>query len=107
MLARTALFAAALLAAPPLARACDPEEMNTHLTRLCRAGLDPAIAWARTVLPQASAAEAAEIAHAAIAGSDACDVGDPAQGALEAVRLARLVGQIETRATPQPAHFAN
>lgn len=107
MLTRTLLLAAALLAAPPLARACDPEEMNAHLTQLCRAGLDPAIAWSRAVLPHATAAEAAEIARMAVAGGDACDVGDPAAGALAAVQIARLVGKIEARAPIQPARISH
>ena len=106
MLTRTLLLAAALLAAPPLARACDPEALNAELTALCRAGLEPAIAWSRDVLPRATAEEAAEIARAAIAGGDACDVGDPAAGALEAVRLARLVGRFEARSPIQPARLA-
>ncbi|MBS7792326.1 hypothetical protein KTR66_20205 [Roseococcus sp. SDR] len=107
---RILLLAAALLAAPPLARACDPEAMNAELTVLCRAGLDPAIAWSRAVLPLASAAEAAELERTATAAGDACDVGDPAAGALAAVQLARLVGRIEARgaaATLQPARLPN
>jgi hypothetical protein len=110
MYIRTLLLAAALLAAPPLARACDPEAMNAEMTALCRAGLDPAIAWSRAVLPLASTEEAAELDRVAIAAGDACDVGDPAAGALGAVQLARLVGRIEARgaAAPiQPARLPN
>jgi hypothetical protein len=94
MFTRTILLAAAILAAPPLARACDPEAMNAELTALCRAGLEPAITWSRAVLPQAIAEEAAEIARAAIAGGDACDVGDPA---------ARALGGTDRGTRPDPA----
>lgn len=110
MRARTLLLAAALLAAPPLARACDPEAMNAEMTALCRAGLDPAIAWSEAVRPLANAEEAAELGRLAVAAGDACDVGDPAAGALAAVQLARLVGRIEARgaaASLLPARLPN
>ena len=92
-----ALGAIALIAAPPLARACDPETMEREITEICRAAVDPAAGFARAVLPSASAGEARAIEAAIIAAGDACEVGDPAAGARKAVELARLVGRIEAR----------
>jgi hypothetical protein len=94
----TALLALALVAAPPLARACDPEAMEREITEICRAALDPAAAIARAVLARATPEEARLIAAAIVAAGDACDVGDPATGARQAVELARLAGRIEARA---------
>ena len=52
-----AAFTAALLAAPPLARACDPETMNAALTDVCDAALRPAEEAIAAALPHATAAE--------------------------------------------------
>ena len=92
-----ALGALALLAAPPLARACDPETMEREITEICRAAVDPAAGFARAVLPLAGAEEARAIEAAILAAGDACEVGDPAAGARQAVELARLAGRIEAR----------
>lgn len=92
-----ALLALALVAAPPLARACDPEAMNQEVTEICRAALDPAATLARATLARATADEARAIEAAIIAATDACDVGDPAAGARQAVEIARLAGRIEAR----------
>jgi hypothetical protein len=93
-----ALLALALVAAPPLARACDPEAMNQELTEICRAAFDPAAEIARAVMARATAEEARALAAALTAAGDACDVGDPAAGARQAVEIARLAGRIEARA---------
>ena len=93
-----ALLAFALVAAPPLARACDPEAMNQEITEICRAALDPAAAIARAVLARATPEEARALTAALVAAGDACDVGDPAAGARQAVEIARLAGRIEARA---------
>lgn len=96
---RTLLLAAALLVAPPLARACDTDAMNVELTRVCRAALDPVLGWLDSVtVPEG---ERARVTAARTAAEEACDTGDPAVGALAAVQLARLAGRLETmRATP-------
>jgi len=93
-----ALLAVALVAAPPLARACDPEAMNQEITEICRAAFDPAAEIARAVLARATPDEARALTDAITAAGDACDVGDPAAGARQAVEIARLAGRIEARA---------
>ena len=93
-----ALLALALVAAPPLARACDPEAMNQEVTEICRAAFDPAAEIARAVLARATPDEARALTAALTAAGDACDVGDPAAGARQAVEIARLAGRIEARA---------
>jgi hypothetical protein len=96
-------LAALLLAAPPLARACDTEAMNAEITALCRAALTPAAGWAGAVRAQASATEAAALDRALSLANEACATGDPAVGAREATRIARLAGRIESRsAAPEP-----
>jgi hypothetical protein len=92
------ILALALIAAPPLARACDPEAMNQEITEICRAAFDPAAEIARAVMPRATPEEARTLAAALTAAGDACDVGDPAAGARQAVEIARLAGRIEARA---------
>lgn len=92
-----ALIALALSIAPPLARACDPEGMEREITEICRAALDPAAALARAVLVRATPEEARAIEAAIIAAGDACEIGDPAAGARQAVELARLAGRLEAR----------
>jgi hypothetical protein len=92
-----ALLAALLLAAPPLARACDPETMEREITEICRAALDPATVVARAVLARATPDEARALTAAIVAAGDACEVGDPAAGARQAVEIARLAGRIEAR----------
>jgi len=92
-----ALLALALVAAPPLARACDPEAMNQEITEICRAAFDPAADLARAVLARATPEEARALTAAITAAGDACDVGDPAAGARQAVEIARLAGRIEAR----------
>lgn len=97
-------IAALLLAAPPLARACDQDAMNAELTAVCRAALDPAAQLVRTIRAEAAEAERQQIDAALATAEEACDTGDPTIGAREAVRLARLVGRIEARRpTPPPA----
>jgi hypothetical protein len=91
-------LALALLAAAPPVRACDPEAMNQEIAAICRAALDPAAEIARAVLPRATTEEARAIEAAILAARDACDVGDPAAGARQAVAIARLAGRIEARA---------
>lgn len=90
-------LAALLLAAPPLARACDTEAMNAEMTALCRAALTPAAGWAGAVRAQASATEATALDRALALANEACATGDPAVGAREATRIARLAGRIEAR----------
>jgi hypothetical protein len=102
---RALLLATALLLAPPLASACDTEAMNAELTRVCRAALDPVLGWLDGVPMEA--AERAGIAAAREAAEEACDTGDPAMGALAAVRLARLAGQIEGRAATPARHLVH
>ncbi|CAH0290287.1 hypothetical protein [Roseomonas sp. CECT 9278] len=94
---KAAALAALLVAAPPLARACDTEAMNAELTAVCRAAFTPAAAWAGAVRAQASAAEAAALDRALALANEACATGDPAVGAREATRIARLAGRIEAR----------
>jgi hypothetical protein len=100
---RTSLLAAALVLAPPLARACDTEYLNSQLTLVCRAALDPALALLRDLAPQATAAETAAIGHATTLAEAACETGDPEVGTQEAIRLARLAGRIEARLPEPPA----
>ena len=95
---RAILVAALLVAAPPFARACDSEAMSAELTAVCSAALRPAVAWAAAVRGQANAAEAPSLDRAIAAATAACETGDPAAGALEATRIARLAGRIEARA---------
>jgi hypothetical protein len=95
---RALILALLLVAAPPLARACDPEAMEAEITAICRAAVDPAAEIARAALPRASAEEARAIQAAILEAGDSCDVGDPAAGARQAVELARLAGRIEARA---------
>jgi hypothetical protein len=92
-----ALLAALTLAAPPLARACDPEEMSRQLTAVCRAALDPAAAWVGTLRGRAAEAERSAIDAALRVAGEACGTGDPTAGARESARLARLAGRIEAR----------
>ena len=92
-----AAFTAALLLARPLG-ACEPEALNAHLTAVCQAALTPAETALGAVLPHATAAErAAAERHLALA-REACDSGDPEEGARTAARLSRLAGRIEGRA---------
>jgi hypothetical protein len=100
---RLVLALVVFLFAPPLARACDPDELNAHLTTVCRAALDPATAAIAPLRIHASPAEDAAIAVALARAGEACDTGDPAIGAAEAVRLARLAGRIEARTGMLPA----
>lgn len=95
---RSILLAALVLAAPPLARACDTEAMNAELTAVCTAALRPALDWAGVVRVQASVAESAALDRAIAAATTSCETGDPVAGAAEAVRIARLAGRIEARA---------
>lgn len=88
--------AAALLAATP-APACDSEAMSAELTAVCRAAFAPAAEWASAVRARSEAAEAAMLDRALLLAREACDSGDPAIGAREAARIARLTGRIEAR----------
>ena len=95
---RALLLAGLLLAALPPARACDTEAMSAELTAVCSAALRPAAETARAVRGAASAAEAAALDRALARAAEACATGDPALGAAEASRIARLAGRIEARA---------
>lgn len=95
---RILLLAGLILAAPPLARACDTEAMNAELTAVCSAALRPATSWATAMRPHATVAEAAAFDRAIAAATTACETGDPVAGAQEASRIARLAGRIEARA---------
>ena len=99
---RMVVLSVAFVLAPPLARACDPNELNAHLTTVCRAALDPAAAAIAPLRVHASAAELAAITVALTRAVEACDTGDPALGAAEAVRLARIAGRIEARTGTLP-----
>jgi hypothetical protein len=90
-------LAVLLVGAPPLARACDTEAMNAELTAVCRAAFTPAADWAGAVRAQATAQEGAALDRALAVANEACATGDPAAGAREAVRIARLAGRIEAR----------
>ena len=92
-----AAFTAALLAAPPLARACDPETMNAALTEVCGAALRPAEEAIAAALPHATAAEHGLIERHLAAARQGCAEGDPEIGARTASLLARLAGRIEGR----------
>ncbi len=94
---RSILLAALVVAAPPLARACDTEAMNAELTNVCNAALRPALEWVGAVRTQATAAESAALDRAISAAGTACETGDPVAGAREAGRIARLAGRIEAR----------
>ncbi|MEO3474676.1 hypothetical protein AAFN86_22615 [Roseomonas sp. CAU 1739] len=94
---RSILLAGLVLAAPPLARACDTEALNAELTAVCTAALRPATAWAAALRAQATAVEGAALDRAIAAATAACETGDPAAGAAETVRIARLAGRIEAR----------
>jgi hypothetical protein len=100
---RAALLASLLVLAPPLARACDTDYLNSQLTLVCRAALDPALALLHALAPQATATEASAITRATALAEAACDTGDPEAGAQEAIRLARLAGRIEARLPEPPA----
>jgi hypothetical protein len=95
---RALLLAGLILAAPPLARACDTEAMSAELTAVCAAALRPAVETARAVRGVASAAEGVALDRALARATEACATGDPAIGAAEAARIARLAGRIEARA---------
>ncbi len=95
---RTILLAVLMLAAPPRARACDPEAMHAELTAVCNAALRPTLEWAGMVRVPASAAESAALDRAIAAATTSCETGDPVAGAQAAARIARLAGRIEARA---------
>jgi hypothetical protein len=86
---KTLPLAALLLAAPPLARACDMEAINAEMTTICLGALHPTRAAAEAIMAQLPAA----LARA----GDACETGDPAQGTREAAGIMRLIGHIEAR----------
>lgn len=94
---KAAALATLLLAAPPLARACDTEAMNAELSAVCRAALAPALDWAGSARASATANETAALDRAIAIATEACATGDPAAGAREAARIARLAGRIEAR----------
>ena len=95
---RRLAFAVLLLAAPPLARACDSEAMSAELTAVCNAALIPAAEWVRSVRAHATEPEARALDRALAVAEESCATGDPSAGAREATRLARLAGRIEVRA---------
>lgn len=100
---RPLLLAGLVLLAPPFARACDTEAMNAELTAVCAAALQPAMAWATAIRDAATVPELAALDRAATLAQAACETGDPAAGAQEAARIARLAGRIEARAgNPDP-----
>ena len=95
-----AAVGAAMLAAP-LAQACDPEELNQHLTAVCEGALGEAARLAEALLPRAGA-DAGLLRDAVARARYLCVEGDPVTGAAEAARLARLVGRIEARLEETP-----
>lgn len=94
---KSVALAALLLLAPPLARACDMEAINAEMTTICRGALNPTRAAAEALLGQLPAAEKAALVAALTRAGDACETGDPAQGAREAAGIMRLVGHLEAR----------
>ncbi|WP_114373642.1 hypothetical protein [Elioraea thermophila] len=101
---RRILFGAGVagaVVAPALA--CDPEEINAQLTRVCEAALAETAPAAEAVLPYATAAERIRLERSLARAREACAIGDPGFGAEEAARLARLVGRIEARAGATPS----
>jgi hypothetical protein len=84
---KTLPLAALLLAAPPLARACDMEAINAEMTTICLGALNPTRAAAEAIMAQLPPAEKTTLA-AALAR---------AQGAREAAGIMRLVGHLEAR----------
>ncbi|TQF76869.1 hypothetical protein FK498_15525 [Elioraea sp. Yellowstone] len=87
---------AGAIAAP--AFACDPEEMNAHLTAVCEAALAEPAALLDALRGHATETERAAITRGLAAAREACAHGDPLIGAREAARLARLAGRLEARA---------
>ena len=96
-LLKTLPLAALILAAPPLARACDMEAINAEMTTICLGALNPTRAAAEAVMAQIPATEQAALAAALARAGDACETGDPAQGTREAAGVMRLIGHIEAR----------
>ena len=90
---KTLPLAALILAAPPLARACDMEAINAEMTTICLGALHPTRAAAEAIMAQLPAPEKAALARA----GDACETGDPAQGTREAAGIMRLIGHTEAR----------
>jgi hypothetical protein len=90
-------LAALILAAPPLARACDMEAINAEMTTICLGALHPTRAAAEAIMAQLPAPEKAALAAALARAGDACETGDPAQGTREAAGIMRLIGHIEAR----------
>jgi len=94
---KTLPLAALLLAAPPLARACDIEAINAEMTTICLGALNPTRAAAEAIMAQLPPAEKTALGAALTRAGDACETGDPAQGAREAAGIMRLVGHLEAR----------
>ena len=90
-------LAALILAAPPLARACDMEAINAEMTAICLGALNPTRAAADAVMAGLPEAEKTALAAALARAGDACETGDPAQGTREAAGIMRLIGHIEAR----------
>ncbi|MFN9091887.1 MAG: hypothetical protein ACK5V0_10410, partial [Alphaproteobacteria bacterium] len=57
-------LAALILAAPPLARACDMEAINAEMTTICLGALNPTRAAAEAIMAQLPPAEKAALAAA-------------------------------------------
>lgn len=89
------------------ALACDPEEINAHLSQVCEAALTETAPAAEAVLPHATVAERLRLERTLARAREACATGDPVFGAQEAARLARLIGQIESRAGATPSIWQN
>jgi hypothetical protein len=96
-----AMIAGAALLAAPASNACDPDELNHHLTAVCEGALGEAARLAEALLPRAGA-EAQLLRDALVRARFLCAEGDPVAGAAEAARLARLVGRIEARLADTP-----
>ena len=103
---KTLPLAALILAAPPLARACDMEAINAEMTTICLGALNPTRAAAEAVMTGLPEAEKTALAAALARAGDACETGDPAQGAREAAGIMRLIGHIEARLGLAPPNLS-
>lgn len=92
---KTLPLAVLILAAPPLARACDMEAINAEMTTICLGALKPTRAAAEAVMAGLPEGEKTALAAALARAGDACETGDPAQGAREAAGIMRLIGHME------------
>lgn len=96
-----AAVVAPLLAAAPV-RACDVAEMQAAQAEVCAAALAEPAAVLAALLPRLEEAERGGVAARLAAARALCETGDPALGAAEAARLARLAGRLEARLGEAP-----